>query len=210
MSTLLPPANVQDFPNDPQKQSALVQRWTNFLDAFMQIAILGDPWTNVNDENRVLFFNPLATPVSPSAIVAPITWIAFPNRLSSYFATSQGSPFALGDVDMYQLSDQGYLKQNPAFANGFPSVPTDIYPSINWKQPKEDREPFGPPGPRGWQDEYCEWCVERNADGKIVSVTFTCENPEYWVALWKTDPTAVLAIYQNVIDASIRLEDLYL
>lgn len=31
---------------------------------------------------------------------------------------------------------------------------------------------------RGEQDEYCEWCVQRNESGKIVRVVFTAEGPE--------------------------------
>lgn len=210
MKALSPPANIQDFASDPQKQAALLQRWTNFLDAFMQIAVLGDPWTSVNDENRVLFFNPLTTPIASDAVVAQITWFAFPNRLISYFAASQRSPYGLGDQDLYQLSDQGYLKDKPDFAIGLPPVPTDIYPSINWQQDKENWVAYGPPGLRGWQDEYCEWSIERNAAGDIVSVSFTCENPEYWVALWKTDPNTVVAIYQDALNASVELDDLIL
>ncbi len=204
------PANVIDFPADPQKQVALGRRWTQFLTAFIDIAILGDPWTNVNDENRVLFFNPLVTPIGADAIVAPITWVAFPNRLTTYFAASQESPYALTDDELYELSDQGFLAAKPQFAKGFPPVPTDVYPVVNWKQPADAWEAYGPIGPRGWQDEYCEWTVQRDAAGRIISVDFTCENPEYWVALWKTDPQAVLAACRTIVSPSIQLEDLYM
>jgi len=33
------------------------------------------------------------------------------------------------------------------------------------------------------QDEYLEWFVTRNPQGKITRVVFTCEGPEYWEAL---------------------------
>lgn len=33
------------------------------------------------------------------------------------------------------------------------------------------------------QDEYLEWFVTRNQQGKITRVVFTCEGPEYWEAL---------------------------
>jgi len=208
MNSFSPPANVVDFPTDPAKQAALIARWTQFIDGFIQLAICGDPWTNTNDSNRLLFFNPLTTPIGPNAIVAPITWIAFPNRLTSYFAASQNSPYWLTDVELYELADQGYLKAKPDFAVGFPQVPSDVYPVINWQQPKSDWRTYEPPGARGWQDEYCEWCVQRDAQGRIVRVDFTCENPEYWVALWKTDPNVVLSIYQAVVNANVQLDDI--
>ena len=33
------------------------------------------------------------------------------------------------------------------------------------------------------QDEYCEWFVRRDRDGRIVQVDFTTEGPEYWLFL---------------------------
>jgi hypothetical protein len=33
------------------------------------------------------------------------------------------------------------------------------------------------------QDEYCEWFVRRNSDGRITRIEFTCEGPEYWSSL---------------------------
>lgn len=208
MNAYSPPANVVDFPGNAAQQAALVARWTNYLSGFIALAIVGDPWTNNNDENRALFFSALTTPLDPGAIVAPITWVAFPNRLLSYFGAAMGSPYALDQADLYELADQGYLKQNPQFADGFPNVPTDVYPSINWQQPKEKWDSYDPPGARGWQDEYCEWCVSRDAKGDIVRVDFTCENPEYWVALWRTDPNAVLSIYRAVVSDAVQLDDL--
>jgi hypothetical protein len=208
MNSFSPPANVVDFPSDPAKQAALVARWTQFIDGFIQLAICGDPWTNTDDSDRLLFFNPLTTPIGPNAIVAPITWVAFPNRLTSYFAASQNSPYGLTDVELYELADRGYLKEKPDFAGGFPPVPSDVYPAIDWQQPKTEWSAYGPPGARGWQDEYCEWCVRRDAQGRIVRIDFTCENPEYWVALWKTDPNTVLSIYQAVVSASVQIDDL--
>jgi hypothetical protein len=208
MKAFLPPAKVVDFPSDPVKQAALVARWTQYLDGFIQLAIVGDPWTNVNDSNRTLFFNPLTTPIGPNAIVAPITWFAFPNRVLSYFAASQGSPYGLTDVELYELADQGFLAQKPDFADGFPPVPSDVYPVIDWQQAKTAWRTYGPPGARGWQDEYCEWCVQRDGKGRIVRIDFTCENPEYWVALWKTDPNAVLSLYRAIVNASVQLDDI--
>lgn len=69
---------------------------------------------------------------------------------------------------------------------------------------------YGPGGPRGWQDEYAEWSVTRNAQGQIVKVMFTCENREYWYTLWETDPNIVLRLYQQLVSPEVKLADLYL
>lgn len=98
----------------------------------------------------------------------------------------------------------------------FPNLILINYPTVGqrtqWQYADE-----GPPsssgspgGPRGWQDEYCEWSVTRNAEGKITKVMFTCENREYWYTLWEIDPDVVLRLYQKLVSPQVKLEDLYL
>ncbi|RSL69401.1 hypothetical protein CEP53_002231 [Fusarium sp. AF-6] len=49
---------------------------------------------------------------------------------------------------------------------------------------------------RDQQDEYLEWTVKRNKKGDIISVTFTCEGPEYWDLLARHDKNKLLSIYK--------------
>ncbi len=69
---------------------------------------------------------------------------------------------------------------------------------------------YEPKGPRGWQDEYAEWSVTRNAQGQITKVSFTSETREYWYALWDVAPNIVLRLYKQLISEQVKLEDLYL
>jgi hypothetical protein len=62
---------------------------------------------------------------------------------------------------------------------------------------------------RDVQDEYCEWSVERDAQGKVKRVTFTCEGPEYWQFLANSDPVLALSLYQKHISPTVRQEDLF-
>jgi hypothetical protein len=62
---------------------------------------------------------------------------------------------------------------------------------------------------RDVQDEYCEWSVTRNADGKITRVDFTCEGPEYWEVLSRTSPDTVVALYREFVKDSVTKEDLF-
>ncbi|MFI6449312.1 hypothetical protein [Kitasatospora sp. NPDC050543] len=62
---------------------------------------------------------------------------------------------------------------------------------------------------RDVQDEYCEWSVTRNPEGKITQVTFTCEGPEYWSLLAQTDPDTVLRLYHQYISPQVQPGDLF-
>lgn len=62
---------------------------------------------------------------------------------------------------------------------------------------------------RANQVEYCEWHSRLDADGRLLSVTFTTEVPEYYEALWEADPEAVVGEYRSATgDESITAADL--
>lgn len=73
------------------------------------------------------------------------------------------------------------------------------------------------------QDEYCEWHVTRDTQGRIVAVTFTSEPPEYWQALhgdtlpdvnnepaykFTGNPEKVLELYHEYVSPDVTLADL--
>jgi hypothetical protein len=62
---------------------------------------------------------------------------------------------------------------------------------------------------RGLQDEYCEWSVERDDDGKITRITFTTEVPEYWELVAKNDSDLLLERYQQFVDPRVERDDLF-
>ncbi|HEY0071252.1 MAG TPA: phospholipase D-like domain-containing protein, partial [Chloroflexia bacterium] len=63
---------------------------------------------------------------------------------------------------------------------------------------------------RKFQDEYCEWSVDRDVvTKKITRVTFTCEGPEYWHALAALNPNKVLELYQRFISPKIKRGDIF-
>lgn len=55
------------------------------------------------------------------------------------------------------------------------------------------------------QDEYCEWSVTKNDSGKITRVTFTCEGPEYWEYLARTQPETLLQVSLAMISNSMNI-----
>jgi hypothetical protein len=77
------------------------------------------------------------------------------------------------------------------------SSPSD---AIRWRRADAGRDV---------QDEYCEWSVERNSDGKITRVMFTSEPPEYWAALAVLNRSQIAALYQQHVNPAIREADLF-
>jgi hypothetical protein len=180
------PANIQDFKDNPSNQQKLTELWNTNLNGFIQQGMLGNPYNATNVPAPTNYYNPLDT--NPSSSAANVQWLAFPGRLAFNF------PSATQD-QLNQMADTGQMpgqiSNNPC-GTGSPV-------------------PYFPYGPRGWQDEYCEWAVTRNAAGKITRIDFTCENPEYWNSLWLIDPNKVVSLYQSILGKpQIKLEDLCL
>jgi hypothetical protein len=102
---------------------------------------------------------------------------------------------------VWALADDGLYTDEAGQRHSFPEIPKNLCPQADWSGPLH---PFGPYGPRGWQDEYCEWSTTRNAQGKITRVDFVCENPEYWHTLWKVNPERVAELYQEILNFGLR------
>src|SRR2546423_9237372 len=80
---VLPGFDTPGFQNDltdPAQAEELRIEWSDSINRWTEAAILGDPWTVLNDNNRTYYYNPLSTDISngQSALIA---WIAYPNRI---------------------------------------------------------------------------------------------------------------------------------
>ena len=181
------PAGIQDFQKDPAKQKAMNTLWSSNLDEFTQQGMLSNPWNSTNTPKVTNYYNPVQN--NPKSKTYPVLWFAFPGRL--HFNFPNATP-----VQLNEMADTGSM---PALINNNPcGTPTATIP-------------YFPYGPRGWQDEYCEWAVTRNPQGKITRIDFTCENPEYWNSLWLIDPNKVVSLYQSILNKpQITLADLSL
>jgi hypothetical protein len=181
------PAGIVDFPNDPANQQSLNELWNSNLGGFIEQGMLGNPWNATNTPATTNYYNPQNN--STKSAVKNIQWGAFPGRIAFNYPHSKSQWF--------EMADTGVM---PNTISNFPCQPST-----------GANVPYFPYGPRGWQDEYCEWAVTRNAAGKITRIDFTCENPEYWNSLWLIDPNMVLALYQSILgNNSITLADLSL
>jgi hypothetical protein len=178
------PANIQDFKENPSKQKILVDLWNTNLNGFIQQGMLGNPYNATNVPATTNYYNPIDS--NPPSSPANVQWLAFPGRLAYNF------PAATAD-QLNEMADTGVMPGQ--ISNNPCGTGTSA--------------PYYPYGPRGWQDEYCEWSVTRNSSGKITRIDFTCENPEYWNSLWQIDPAKVLSLYQSILGKpQITLADL--
>ena len=207
------PANQAqtDFGSDSTGLGKFRTFWNNNLNRWTNQSIVGNPWSNINDDNRYYYFNPLTSDSKNAQGPVPILWTPFPNRLYNFFQdpnAPQELRFTVQQI--HELADTGYVTMTNSSAKlaiGDLQVPATICPASNWQG---ELTGYTPAGSRGWLDEYCEWSVLRDQNGKIKQVMFTCENPAYWFTLWKTDPQVVLKLYQQHVNPNVQIEDLYL
>lgn len=203
------PACNNDFPNNPAAYEQLANAWSQNVNGFTNQAITGNPWTSTYTAAQTAYYNPLTTPIPKNSGAVDVAWIAFPNRLVQYLGQNQvpPNPYNLPQATLNQLADSGDLAAYP--------IPTVRCPQADWSQPTEA---YGPYGPRGWLDEYCEFSVARDANGKIARIDFTCENPEYYQTLWRIDQQTVADVYTAALNAdapasqwvTVTIEDLQL
>ncbi|KAK3368703.1 hypothetical protein B0H63DRAFT_515247 [Podospora didyma] len=88
---------------------------------------------------------------------------------------------------------------------GFPNLVKTTNPNVpqRWKLADATRDV---------QDEYLEWSVKKDTHGNVISVTFTCEGPEYWDFLSQQQPDTVVKLYQAMnpdFKSQIKKSDLF-
>lgn len=186
------PGCNNDFPDDPAAYARLAALWSQNVNGFTQQAITGNPWNSLYSSAQTAYYNPLSTPIPKGSGAVDVAWIAFPNRLIQYLGQNQvpPNPYNLPQSTLFALADSGELSRYP--------IPEVRCPQPDWSG---QLQPFGPYGPRGWLDEYCEFSVVRNAQNKITRIDFTCENPEYFQTLWRISPERVCAVYEQALNS---------
>ena len=179
------PALIKDLADQPDKQAQLDVLWNESLKSFTKESIQGGEAPLDND--RSFYFDPLTTDLTEAITPPPVAWTAFPNRILGTFSSASKK-------EQFRYADEGP-----------PGWKEEGYGTI----PNKEKGEYGPLGPRGYQDEYCEWSVTRRpSDNKITKVSFTCENREYWTALWLIDPNRVLELYRELVSPDVQLSDL--
>lgn len=74
---------------------------------------------------------------------------------------------------------------------GFPNLVKVRFPNEPKRWQEADKT-------RNVQDEYLEWSLKKDNKGRIVTVTYTCEGPEYWNFLASENPDSLTSLYLNL------------
>lgn len=155
------------------------------------------------------YVNPKQNPEIMAGAQVPVRWESFPGRTLYYLQERFIQKFGDEGMErMFEFVDIGPVEWMEKYPNDtllayIPKDPCNPNP--------DSLKLYDPYGPRGWLDEYGEMAIMRNDQDKIVKIHFTCENPEYYWALWSVDPNIVLDIYRTTLgNNNIQLEDLYL
>lgn len=203
----------EDFKNQPEAlKTAFLNAWSNYVKYCTINSQMGNPWSAKYDHPRSWYYNALETKVIPTKDnTVPIQWTAFPHRVKHYFEKLFLDKFKDNTQDkLFEFADIGPRK----FAEQEPDIDLadlEIPKNSCTNPPSGGKVAFWPNGPRGWQDEYCEWAVKRDQDNNIIAVDFTFDNPEYWFHMWRISPELVLSLYQKILgNESIVLDDLCL
>jgi hypothetical protein len=141
---------------------------------------------------------------------------AWSDLLSGYFteAVTRISNFLTshhsGTSQFYNPVSNGIVSQDLTHDitwNGFPKRFVAQQPGQQTNYAAAESAPAA--GVNRPQDEYLEWHVTRNGQGKIQSVQFTCEGPDYWAFLAAVDRNKVLALYRQYINPAVEMQDLF-
>jgi len=144
------------------------------------------------------YFNQLKPPpqLKPPLLEQSIVWNAFPGTLLRRFGEAAAMQVAEALMPLSQREDG----QGPFYVGR-------AWPNLYYRP----------------HDEYCEWHVERDSEGRIIRVTFTSEPPEYWQALcggelpningepkYKITGDTVLLVdlYREYVSPEVQLDDL--
>lgn len=188
------PACNDDFADDPASSEKLAELWSQNVNGFTNQAIAGNPWNATYASQQTGYYNPLLVQIPAGSGAVDVAWVAFPNRLIQYLGQQQSpaNPYNLPQSQLNALADSGELAKYP--------IPSNRCPQADWSG---STQPYGPYGPRGWLDEYCEFSVVRDSNNKITRIDFTCENPEYYQTLWRVSPERVAQVFQDTLNAGV-------
>lgn len=162
-------------------------------------------------DEGALFYDAKSDPApGVTADRVPIPWNGFPRSLSMFFNAATSPAGARDALRVAEIL-------RPVTAVIVASAQGDVTRFVSWTPGLPTLRAVNADGTLGvpivpmhrQQDEYCEWHVDRDAQGGIRRISFTAEGPEYWREMASVDPDLVVKLYQELIDPSVVKADLF-
>lgn len=186
------PGWLQDF-SDPAAWHGAMEREAQGIVVNLVQSVLGrDEVTDAEVEAtapELAYANPANSAPPAAAQTVPIApWSAFPK------AVDRKAPFDLPDdpVDV----DGSLRAAEHRGSEDLRNLPLQ----------DRDRNPLDLPV-RDRQDEYCEWAVRRNSEGKMTKAIFVAEGYDYFDTLFSHDEQAVVDIYREFTQNNVLTAD---
>ncbi|QIL38337.1 hypothetical protein G7074_03005 [Pedobacter sp. HDW13] len=190
------PGNVHDF-KDPSKWHDAMEKEAKDIIRILVGQTLGKDYEDITPED-ILAVGPELAYVDPTVTAPPADaetigispWGAFPRAVER----NAPWPFPPDDIDF-----KGNFRASEQSGN------EDIH---NGQLSDLNGNPLTFPV-RHRQDEYLEWTVRRNQDGKITKAIFVAEGYDYYATLFENDPTLVRDMYREFTGInSIQVDEL--
>jgi hypothetical protein len=179
------PGNLNDF-QDPQQWHKVMLDNTTEIIADLVGAVLQKSPSDVTKDDIVrvgpmlAYVNPLTGAIPPNAVTGPVnSWRGFPR------AVERGAPWTEFPRDNDDPTGRYRAVEHLGDEDHRPGKFVDQDGNV-LILPVRDR-----------QDEYLEWAVRQNSDGKITKITFVAEGYDYFYELFNKDEGRVVDIYKE-------------
>ena len=191
------PAGLKDFREPLNWHSAMQKEARDIILILVGLALNKEPG-EVTEEDianhraKLAYLDPTVTLIPDGAETIPIqAWNGFPRAVMRRAPWKEYLPTE-GDAEgnyraVEHLGDEDF--REGAFIDRHDRV---------LHLPVRDR-----------QDEYLEWAVRRNQEGKITKLTFVSEGYDYFSGLFEHDEERVLELYKDFTEiSSLQVDDL--
>lgn len=181
------PGYVSDFRDPANWHNAMANEAQGIVVLLLATILDKDPSAVTEADIQVhattlAYVNPVWEALDPTAeTIAARAWGAFPRAVERRAPWNEFQPTAVDPTGKYRavehLGDEDFA----------PGTFVDSQDRV-LHLPVRDR-----------QDEYLEWHANRNAEGKIVKLTFVAEGYDYFATLFEHDEQRVLEIYKEFL-----------
>jgi hypothetical protein len=164
------------------------------------------------------YVDPRQEPATGEPVKVP--WNGFPRALSRWFSDDQSTSAKEKAEETADIPTPIFSWVQPSgdglqlFTAEQHRVPLFGPAAVTLARPLREVLPNGTLGVeiprfRRQQDEYLEWHAVHDGQGRLQSIAFTAEPPDYWIALAQVAPDRMVDLYQKLVSSDVTKRDLF-